>query len=296
MRPQPNPDTDPVGVFAFHGPISVRWLEPATLQCHADTVGPMRVWELAEQLRIPALAVIDLLRAEGEHVTSHLNHVPGTLVHVVIANAPRPSKTDADYEPQPPTKAELAEWARWRAERDAETRRMRRRRPGPRPVTLSQHWDGDDDYYDPDEDFRRQDEASTRDITFYAGVKAATVRQWVKRGYITPIRKERGSHVFNTNDFLTALNAIQRRRSYSARPRRRRAIRQPAMANNQFEKLHRVYPNHLLTLTQAADIAGLAPATIRSWIRRGHLKPHPSSRPRATKVTVAALHNAIHRR
>ena len=256
----------------------------------------MRVWELAKRLRIPASAVIDLLRAEGEYVTSHLNHVPGPVVDVVIANAPPPSKTDADYEPRPPTKAQLAESARWRAEWDAQTRRMRRRRPGPRPVTLSQPWDGDDDYYDPDEDFRRQVEATTRDITFYAGVTAATVRQWVKRGYITPMRKERGSHVFNTNDFLTALNAIQRRRSYSARPRRRPATRQPAMTNSQFNKLNRVYPNQLLTLTQAADITGLAPATIRSWIRRGHLKPHPPSRPRTTKVTVAALHNAIHRR
>ena len=257
----------------------------------------MRIWELAKQLRIPAGDVIAFLQAEGEHVTSHLNHIPAPLVDVVIANAPPPTKTAADYEPRPPTKRELAEWAAWRAEYDARTRRLRRRRPGPRPVTMSEPYIGDEDYYDPDDDFRSQSEASTRDITFYAGVKAATVRQWVARGYITPTRKVRGSNVFDTTEVLDALNTIARRRSHPSQPRGTTTpTRARRMTDKQLDKLNRVYPNKLLTLTHAADITGLAPSTIRSWIRRGHLKPHPTSRPRATQVTVTALHKAIHRR
>jgi hypothetical protein len=258
----------------------------------------MRVWELAMQLRIPTNAVIELLQGEGEHVTSHLNHVPGPLVHVVIANAPLPSKTAADYEPPPPTKAELARWAEARERWDADQRRRRRRRPGPRPITLSQPWDGDD-YYDPDEDFRTQEEATTRDIANYTGVKPTTVRQWVARGYITPIRKERGTHVFNTDDFLTALNDIQRRRRNTGRPRRRSTA--PAhpgsrLSHVEFDTLHRVHPTKVITLAQAAGITGLSTATLRSWIHRGHLHTHATSRPRATTTTVGDLYAAVHRR
>ena len=258
----------------------------------------MRVWELAMQLRIPTHAVINILRGEGEHVTSHLNHVPGPLVDVVIANAPPPSKTAADYEPPPPTKAELARWTEARERWDADRRRRRRRRPGPRPITLSLPWDGDD-YYDPDEDFRAQEEATTRDIVNYTGVKATTVRQWVARGYITPVRKERGTHVFNTDDFLTALKAIQRRRRHPGRPRRRPptpARPGPRLNQVEFDPLNRVHPNKVITLAQAAGITGLSTATLRSWIHRGHLHTHPSSRPRSTKTTVGDLYAAVHRR
>ncbi len=37
--------------------------------------------------------------------------------------------------------------------------------------------------------------------------------------------------------------------------------------------IHQLYPRDLLTTTQAAESAGVSPATIRSWQNRGLLEP-----------------------
>lgn len=259
----------------------------------------MRVWELAEQLRVPTADVIALLRAEGEWVTSHLNKVPGTLVATIVANAPPPSKTEADYLPPPPTAAERAAWPQAREAYDAETRRLRRKRPGPRPVTMSLPYDEDAYYRDEEDELRAQGEASTRDLTFFTGVKANTVRQWVARGYITPVRKVGGSNTFDVDDFLTAYEQIAIRRSPKSRARQRHPHsprRKPGLTSAQFERLNRIHPDRLVTLAEAANLTGVAPATIRTWIHRGHLAAHPTSRPRALKFRIRDLYAASRRR
>jgi DNA-binding transcriptional MerR regulator len=258
----------------------------------------MRVWELAEQLRIPTADVIALLRAEGEWVTSHLNKVPGILVATIVANAPPPSKTAADYLPPPPTAAERAAWQQAREAYDARTRRLRRKRPGPRPVTMSLPYDEDAYYRDKEDELRAQGEASTRDLVYFTGVKASTVRQWVARGYITPVRKVRGSNVFDVDEFLTVLEQIASRRSRKGRPRPRHPQsprRKPGLTYAQFERLNRVHPNRLVTVAEAANLTGVAPATIRTWIHRRRLAAHPNSRPRALKFRIRDLYAASRR-
>jgi len=258
----------------------------------------MRVWELAEQLRIPAADVIALLRAEGEWVTSHLNKVPGILVATIVANAPPPSKTAADYVPPPPTAAERVAWQQAHEAFDAQTRRRRRKRPGPRPVTMSLPYDEDAYYHDEEDELRAQGEASTRDLAFFAGVKASTVRQWVGRGYITPVRNVGGSNIFDVDDFVTAYEQIAIRRSPKGRARRRHPHGprlKPGLTSAQFERLNRVHPNRLVTLAEAAKMTGVAPATIRTWIHRGHLAAHPNSRPRALKFRIRDLYTASRR-
>lgn len=259
----------------------------------------MRVWELAEQLRIPTADVIALLRAEGEWVTSHLNKVPGILVATIVTNAPPPSKTDADYLPRPPTAAERAAWQEARQAYDAETRRLRRKRPGPRPVTMSLPYDEGAYYRDEEDELRAQGEASTRDLTFFTGVKANTVRQWVARGYITPVRKIGGSNVFDVDDFLTAYYEIPIRRSPRVRARQRHPHsprRKPGLTSAQFARLNRVHPDRLVTLADAASLTGVAPATIRTWIHRGRLVADRTSRPRAVKFRIRDLYTATRRR
>ena len=231
-------------------------------------------------------------------MTSHLNKVPGPLVATIVANAPPPSKTASDYLPPPPTTAERAAWQQAREAYDAETRRLRRKRPGPRPVTMSLPYDEGAYYRDEEDELRAQGEASTRDLTFFTGVKASTIRQWVSRGYITPVRKVAGSNIFDVDDFLTAYHAISARRSARIRARRRHPHsprRKPGLTSAQFERLNRVHPNRLVTLPEAANMTGVAAATIRTWIHRGHLAAHPTSRPRALKFRVRDLYTTSRR-
>lgn len=43
-------------------------------------------------------------------------------------------------------------------------------------------------------------------------------------------------------------------------------------------------------------MTGVAAATIRTWIHRGHLAAHPTSRPRALKFRIRDLYIATRRR
>src|SRR4051812_5646935 len=97
----------------------------------------------------------------------------------------------------------------------------RRRRPGPRPYTLRQWTPGrDDDFWE--DDCYSEPEITTGDVADLLGVKQATVRRWVARGYIRPIRKLGTTNVFRTEEVFEAYEQIAARRKATAGPRRRR--------------------------------------------------------------------------
>jgi len=140
-----------------------------------------------------------------------------------------------------------------------------RRRRGPKPVSFEPPWD---EYSDPRSDLRYVSEWSTRDVARYFDVRPATVRQWVRRGYIAPSGTERGSHVFLSADVIDAHRQIE------ARTKDR-----PGMRVNVRPK----YYERRISSAQAARTVEVAPSTVRSWISRGHL---PATRDDAGRVLV----------
>jgi excisionase family DNA binding protein len=62
--------------------------------------------------------------------------------------------------------------------------------------------------------------------------------------------------------------------------------------------LHRlaaVSPESLLTTAEAATIVGMSAATIRSWVRRGHLAPSRTSTARGLRFRLTDVYDAARR-
>jgi predicted site-specific integrase-resolvase len=143
------------------------------------------------------------------------------------------------------------------------------------------------------QNLRYAPELTTSDVANLLGVTPATVRMWVRRGHITPIGKYRNSNVFGTRDVLDADDAIRSRTKSVASSRRvgsdrfrweRPAVNIPA-------KFH----DGIVDVRQAAALAKVRPATIRTWIHRGHLQPLPSSQPREVHLRVGDVFKAARR-
>ena len=273
----------------------------------------VRVWELAGEMNLGADTVIEWLRVHGHWATSHLNVVPDTHLDAArsgLAPLSRRTPTSASAlgppqqpEPQPSTPAPEAA-ARQPRPRPGTRPPLprRRRRPGPRPVTYQQPWtpeDDDDDYYtDPREELRYLPVLSTRDVAELCEVTTATVRQWVTRGYLTPIGRTGPSNIFATQAVLNAAADITRRRKHRGKPAgpapRRTAppgvrSRGTRVSTVELHRLARVYPQLVLDTSGAAGLLGIKPATIRSWVRRGHLRPLPTSTRRHLEFRLADL-------
>jgi excisionase family DNA binding protein len=148
-------------------------------------------------------------------------------------------------------------------------------------VRLNQIAD-DDDYDDPS--WRRycEPEITTRDVADLLGVTQATVRRWVARGYISPIGKLGPSNVFRRDEVLDAHEQIEARQKATGGPRR---VRGPWFV--EARRIDRVPAKHwdsVLSIDDAAKLIEVSPATIRSWIHRGHLTPLTSSTRRAVRL------------
>ena len=144
-------------------------------------------------------------------------------------------------------------------------RRRHTRRRGPKRVSFERPFR--DEYSDPTRDLVYAEEWSTLDVAHFYDVTTATVRQWVQRGYIVPVRRERQSNVFRGQDVMLAHDDIARR---SKSPRGVSANIRPR------------HHDRMVTVPLAARAVGVSPATIRSWIHRGHLIPKRESDRRLT--------------
>jgi DNA-binding transcriptional MerR regulator len=253
----------------------------------------MRVYELARALAVPSRGVIARLRADGEWVASHLSLVPEPVVTRYLSERPAP-REPTPSEPAAPI-GQRPSQPRLRhpdAEILSAPKRRYRRPTGPRPFTL-RGWT-EDDYDDPLDYLRyADDEITTRDVADLLGVTQAAVRRWVARGYISPVGRFGPSNVFRANEVLAAHEQITARRKATGNPRRSRGwFVEPRL-------IDRIRPKHydaLINVGEAARLLGISPATIRSWMHRGHLLPLASSKPRDIRLRLGDVINAARAR
>jgi len=260
----------------------------------------MRVYQLAHELGTSSRELIDRLRADGEWVASHLSRVPEPHVRRLratdsVRQDSRVDSPDSLVTGRPTDLPELSNPDKDERPLGREpwpprmTPRLRRR-PGPRPLSFQQP--PVDQYDDPVENLRYEPELTTRDVADLLGVTPATVRMWVRRGHITPIGKYRNSNVFDTGAVRDAHDAIRSRtKSVGSSRRDESEWRLPQPAVNIPAKFHDV----IVDVRQAAALAKVRPATIRTWIHRGHLQPLPSSQPREVRLRVGDVFKAARR-
>lgn len=229
----------------------------------------MRVYDLAWSLDRPWREVIEILRADGHWVRSHLSTVPKIVVDRVFEQFPRVNegaRPSQGWQPLPVDRdgGETAEAAAllWR-------RLAGRRRPGPAPITYRKRVrDLDDDDLVPV--FRYTERLTTRDVAQLLGVSQATVRKWVSRGHIAPVATEGSANVFDTEAVLAAFDQLERRRRATG----------GSSITATFKPVIDVpiwLQERLITVAEAAKLVDASEATVRAWIHRGHLKRHPSS-------------------
>jgi len=304
------------------------------LHCHADTLEHVRVWELAEELRVLPTDVLELIKPYDTYVTSHLATVPRQALDAIRAHPPEPvpgyyGLQDERRRRRLPRMLREAEDQATVARQHARPSRPRpgtpprrryRHRPGPKPVSYEPPYeDLDDDGYgvDPTRELQWEPVWSTRDVARYYGVKPATVRSWVTRGHLTPCGTDGPSHIFRRSDIRDAVTAIAGRRkrpAFPAKPSRqgdldtqaqaaspltRRRPTPHGIAHPSLQRLAAVTPNATVTTAEAAKLTGLAPATIRAWVHRGHLTPAtraPDQPAREQRYRLEDLQAATRRR
>lgn len=302
----------------------------------------VRVWELAEELRVTSSVVLKLIEPYDSYVTSHFSNVPRQALDAIRASPPTPLWRPGEYSLGHPWQRTYAQTppagaARPSAgaagpgvPRDAgapvppRPKRFRRR-PGPARVTFEPPYEVDENGYsnDPTGELRYEPIWSTRDVATYFGVEPATVRKWVARGYLQPCGKQGPSHTFERHSVYAALDAIRDRTKAPGQPapgrdaadvdardpytsrRPGRRVRRGGITTYEREigplgtlALHRLAvtsPESLLTTTETATVLGVSPATIRSWVRRGHLTPSRASTARGHRFRLTDVYTAARR-
>lgn len=225
----------------------------------------MLVSQLARKLGKTSAEVVALLRADGEWVHSHRSRVPDPALRRYLSSEAL-EEPDQPLPALPPRPQALAPPAA-PSIRPPRAVPRRRGRPGPRPLTfqrpaVSNEWD---DWDDPIDRLRSEPILTTRDAAALLRVTPGTIRQWVRRGYITPSGSTGPSHTFATRALIEAYDQILSRRRSSGDRSLQEASRVRRVPYRDREAL--------ITTAVAADLAQVSPSTIRSWVHRGRLVP-----------------------
>lgn len=112
------------------------------------------------------------------------------------------------------------------------------------------------------------------------GVRPATVRQWVSRGYLRSAGTRGRTALYRRDDLLRVRESTRARTN--------------TVPVGVVLELPEKYDERLITVTEAAQLLGVAPSTVRSWITRGRLTSAGRSG-RAHLVTVRAVGDAARR-
>lgn len=126
---------------------------------------------------------------------------------------------------------------------------------------------------DDDDEHGRHEDITAAAAAARHRVSAATVRQWAARGYITPTGKRGRAVLYDAHDVSRA--AAERRDAVSEQ---RRPVPRVRIQSRDLDAA--------VSTRDAATIAGVTPATIRTWAARGHLAPvtEPGKRPQLYRV------------
>lgn len=171
------------------------------------------------------------------------------------------------------------------------------RAEGAKPRRTAPPFWHDDDDWDPRYLWRNwigPDELTTAQAAAAYGLAPATIRQWVRRGHLSPLRRQDRALVFAARDVHRAAVETGDRNKQPGGPLSRGGTRrQPAGRGLSGQLMARLVPADV-----AARAVDVSPSTIRSWQTRGHL--HASAHRGRTPLylladVVAAARRPAHR-
>lgn len=217
-------------------------LEPVLLRCHTSVMRRERVHQAAARLSVSSRRLLVYLDSHGmPHgtATSVLSAAATTLLEHVT------------------TSQVLVESAR-----------HHRYRPRRRPTFWI--WEDDDDYWGWDDrriwhNWVGPDELTTAEAAWAYAVTPVTIRQWVHRGHLVPLRRQGRTMVFAARAVYGAAMDTGERNTQPGGPltRDQRGV-EPAGRFLSADAMGR-----LVTAETAATAVGVSSSTIRSWRHRG---------------------------
>lgn len=216
-------------------------LQPAGRQAALDShlmqchAATMRAYQLARDLDVTSRELLAYLRSQGHDVWSALESLTEEQAATAFSQNPSQIKRQAVPQAWREHHESFADWP----ERD--------------------DWDGHLEVVPP------RQVIFTREAAYLVGVRPATIRQWVRRGHLKPMGRLGNTHAFRVEDVREA-----------ARERSTQTRSLPAGHNgplgSQLTRGSRDIDS-LLPIRVAAELAGVASSTVRSWIQRGHIRP-----------------------
>lgn len=219
------------------------FLRAALLRCHTSVVRRERVHQAAGRLNVSSRRLLEYLDSNG-------------MAHGTATSALSPAA--AALLDQVTTTEILVESAR-----------HHRYRPPRRP----RFWSWEDDAWGWDDrtwwNWAGPDELTTTEAAWAYAVTPATIRQWVHRGHLAPLRREGRTMVFAARAVYGAAMATGERNNQPGGPLRRdQRVVEPAGRFLSADAMGRV-----VTAEQAASALRLSTSAIRSWRHRGLLSP-----------------------